>query len=62
MIERPYVKDGKDNGGLSSPKDLEAEIRRWWWRSLVIGVAGGVTLEALSAIPWLTDWVLGAFS
>ena len=62
-----WAKDRKDaetceNEGSLRRKIVKAENRRWWWRSLVIGVAGGVTLEALSAIPWLTDRVLGTFS
>ena len=62
MIERPYVKDGRTTEGSLRRKIVKAENWRWWWRSLMIGMAGGVTLEVLSTIPWLTDLALGAFS
>ena len=55
-------KETCENEGSLRRKIVKAENRRWWWRSLVIGAAGGVTLEVLSTIPWLTDLVLGAFS
>ena len=44
-------KETCENEGSLRRKIMKAENRRWWWRSLVIGAAGGVTLEALSLVP-----------